>query len=146
MKLSAIDDQVRKRLRAKRIRYTRGRQLLVEALSNVDGPRAASELHAELGGDYPLSSLYRSLTVLSEAGVVAPHHGAKGVTRYELAEWLTGHHHHLVCIDCGKVDDVELETEDETALTAVASSVAGRSGFELRRHMLELDGRCEQCA
>jgi Fe2+ or Zn2+ uptake regulation protein len=81
--------------------------VVVQALSSADGPRSAQELYDEL--DLPLSSIYRSLAVLEEAEVLTPHHGARGLTRYELAEWAAGHHHHVICGECGGVDDVHLD-------------------------------------
>lgn len=141
-----IDQQVRTRLAAREVRYTRGRQRVVAALREVDGPRSAAELHEVLAPAVPLSSLYRSLSVMADAGVLAPHHSAKGVTRYELAEWLVGHHHHLVCVLCGAVDDVELPPELERTLESLVATAAASSRFAAAGHALEIDGLCAECA
>ncbi|MCI0543263.1 MAG: transcriptional repressor, partial [Actinobacteria bacterium] len=93
MPTSTFHNQIADRLAEREVRYTRGRRTLITALSKADGPRSAAELQGDL--DIPLSSIYRSLAVLEEAGVLDPHFGQRGVTRYELAEWLRGHHHHL---------------------------------------------------
>lgn len=93
----------------------------------------------------PLSSLYRSLTVLEECGVVVPHHGQRGVTRYELAEWLSGHHHHLVCVECGRVDDVALPATAEREMETIAASVGRTADFVAVGHTLEIEGRCGGC-
>ncbi len=119
---------------------------MVAALERADGPRSASELHEDLGRKVPVSSVYRTLAVLEEAGVVAPHHSAKGITRYEIAEWLAGHHHHLVCINCGAVEDIELPPGLETQLERLVSQVSGTSEFSASGHSLEVDGRCTRCA
>ena len=108
MQPSAFDIRVERRLTESGVRFTRGRRTVIRALATADGPRSASELYQDLRARVPLSSLYRSLTVLEGAGVLSPHHGTRGMTRYELAEWLAGHHHHLVCVDCGAVDDIHL--------------------------------------
>ena len=94
----------------------------------------------------PLSSLYRSLTVLEEAGVLAPHHGAKGLTRYEMAEWLTGHHHHLVCVSCGVVEDIEIPETHERSLRSLIADVSGAAAFAPSDHSLEIEGRCARCS
>ncbi len=94
----------------------------------------------------PLSSIYRTLAVLEEAGIVEPHHGTKGLTRFELAEWLAGHHHHLVCIQCGAVEDVELPASLEEQLEGVVSAIIERAEFSAVGHALEVDGRCRRCA
>jgi len=83
---------------------------------------------------------------MSDAEVLSPHHGTKGITRYELAEWLMGHHHHLVCIDCGAVDDVELSGELEATLEQLVSQAAGAGDFTATGHALEIDGRCAACS
>lgn len=115
------------------------------ALAKADGPRSAAELHAVLRRSIPLSSLYRSLSVMAKAGALARHHGSKGVTRYELAEWLTGHHHHLVCVDCGTVDDVELSEDLEATLEEVVRRVSRSADFTAAGHTLEIDGLCNTC-
>ena len=146
MTTQQIDQQVRSRLADQDVRYTRGRQTVVAALRDVDGPRSASELHEALAASVPLSSLYRSLAVMSEAGVLAPHHSSKGVTRYELAEWLVGHHHHLVCVQCGAVDDIELSPALEDTLEALVTAAAASGKFTPAGHALEIDGLCAACA
>jgi len=119
---------------------------VVAALEHADGPRSAAELHAELAGTVPVSSVYRTLAVLEEAGVVEPHHSAKGITRYEMAEWLAGHHHHLVCIDCGAVEDIALPKGMETKLEELVGQISELSSFSASGHSLEVDGRCPRCA
>ena len=123
-----------------------GETIVVGALRETDGPRSAAELHEELERSVPLSSLYRSLSVLATAGVLDIHRAADGVTRYELAEWLVGHHHHLVCIRCGAVDDVELADDQEAALRRLVAQTAGAGGYQVTGHSLEIDGLCAACA
>ena len=137
--------QVEQRLRDRSVRMTAARRAVVEELGGADGPRSAAEILDDLDGSVPLSSLYRTLTVLEEAGVVAPHHGVRGVTRYELAEWLTGHHHHLVCTGCGIVEDVPIPTEVEQQLRTLVGALATTSGFAADDHVLEIEGRCARC-
>ena len=146
MTSSSVDTQVRGRLAEAGVRYTRGRQKVVTALAASDGPRSAAELHLQLQGSIPLSSLYRSLAVMADADVLAQHNGTKGVTRYELAEWLAGHHHHLVCAECGSVDDVELSADLEATLHELVDAVAASGDFDAAGHALEVVGRCRECA
>lgn len=142
---SALEKQIEHRLSEHEIRYTRGRRAVVEALTRVDGPLSAAEIHTRVAPSVPLSSLYRSLTVLEEAGVLVTHFG-QGVTRYELAEWLAGHHHHLVCIECGSVDDVELPPLLEARVAALVDEIGGMTTFRPTDHALEIEGRCARCA
>lgn len=141
---SEIHAEVGRRLATRGVRYTSGRRTVIGALQRVSGPQSAADLHKRIRS-VPLSSLYRSLTVLDESGIVRRHHDAVGLARFELAEWLTGHHHHVVCIDCGTVEDVELDAATETVLDTVAASVAGSAGYELGGHVLEVEGVCSSC-
>ena len=138
--------QLEERLSETGVRFTGGRRKVVAVLERSDGPLSAAELHRELAGKVPVSSLYRTLSVLEEAGVVEPHHGAGGITRYEIAEWLAGHHHHLVCSDCGAVEDIELPPRLELELERLVGQVSRLSSFSAGGHSLEVDGRCSRCA
>lgn len=146
MARSSMDREIERHLNGQGIRYTTGRHSVIAAMARADGPRSAAELHADMGGSVPLSSLYRSLTVLEEAGIVVPHFGAKGVTRFELAEWLQGHHHHLICIDCGTVEDVALPQPFESQVLELVEGIGGIVSFTPTSHALEIEGRCARCA
>ncbi len=140
------DRQIIDKLGAAGVRYTTGRRVVVSALASAGGPRSAAELHAEITPSVPLSSLYRSLSVLEGAGILEPHHGARDIVRYELAEWLTGHHHHLICVQCGAVEDVALPVRLEDELESVVARVTGTASFQAEGHSLEVEGRCRRCA
>jgi Fe2+ or Zn2+ uptake regulation protein len=92
------------------------------------------------------SSVYRNLGVLEHAGAVRRVHGADDFVRYELAEDLTHHHHHLVCVSCGTVADVELSVSLERTVDRAVAAVAATTGFEVHSHRLDLMGRCRGCA
>lgn len=139
------DKQIAHRLSDLGVRYTAGRRAVVTGLANSEGPMTVAELQATLSTPIPLSSLYRSLSVMSEAGIVSPHHSGHGVTRYELAEWLTGHHHHLVCVSCGSVNDIEISSDHEQRLKELVSTLAAGSDFAASDHSLEIDGECREC-
>jgi Fe2+ or Zn2+ uptake regulation protein len=143
--LSEIDRQIERHLGENDVRYTRGRRQVVRALHRSGGPQAASDLHRGLRSSVPLSSLYRSLAVLDANGVLQKHHDATGLARFELAEWLTGHHHHLVCVDCNQVVDVELDAASEKALAALAESAGRELGYKVADHGLEIEGTCARC-
>lgn len=146
MTTPTLDRQVERRLRENEVRYTTGRRAVIEGLAAADGPRSAAELSEDIGSSVPLSSLYRSLSVLEEAGVVVPHFAVRGVTRYELAEWLTGHHHHLVCVDCGIVEDIDVPDRLESQIEAIVADIGASVSFRQTSHALEIEGRCAQCA
>ena len=144
--LTTVDQRIEDHLAEHGVRYTRGRRSVVTALIRADGPRSAAELVEALGAAVPVSSLYRSLGVLEETGVLSPHHGTKGVTRWELAEWLSGHHHHLVCVECGAIEDVEVPRGREVVIRDLVEELAEGRGFAVIDHVLEIEGRCARCA
>jgi Fe2+ or Zn2+ uptake regulation protein len=142
---TAIDRDVEQHLRTKEIRYTPGRRAVVTGLAAAVGPRSAAELHADINNLVPLSSLYRTLAVLEEAGVIVPHFGTKGLTRYELAEWITGHHHHLICISCGAVDDIDIPAPHESEVRRLVDEIGETANFTPVNHTLDIEGKCARC-
>lgn len=146
MTKSTLEREIETRLYEHEARYTKGRQSVVEVLVRASGPLSAAELSEKLGSDVPLSSIYRTLSVLEDAGVVDHHLGAKGLTRFELAEWLTGHHHHLVCVACGSVEDIDIPPALEESVRGLVSEIAALASFDATDHALEIEGRCQRCA
>lgn len=144
MTKTTLDREIELRLFENDVRYTKGRRSVVVALAAASGPMSAAELAGVV--DVPLSSLYRTLSVLEESGVVTHHLGAKGLTRYELAEWLAGHHHHLVCIGCGAVDDIEIPAVQEENVRELVRQIAALASFHPSDHALEIEGTCARCA
>ena len=142
---ASVDREIDQHLGKAGVRFTKGRRVVVEALLEADGPRSAAELHAIIGPEVPLSSLYRSLAVLEECGVIVPHFGTKGITRYEPAEWLTGHHHHVICMVCGTVEDIDVPSHYETKVRKLVDGISSLIGFEAASHTLEIEGRCGRC-
>ena len=144
--MQGLHSQVEELLRESEHRYTSGRRAVVAVLAAADGPMSASELKEALGPSIPLSSLYRSLAVLERADVIEPHLGVREMARYELAETLTGHHHHLICVDCGAVEDMTIDESEEAAVEAIVSEAGARAAFAPLSHALEIEGRCARCA
>lgn len=126
-------------------RYTAGRRVLVEGLVEAARPVTIGELLAGRP-ELPQSTAYRNLAVLEQAGVVR-----RVVTdeysRFELAEELTGtHHHHLVCLSCGAVEDFEPPARVEQSLADAIGGLATRTNFRAETHRLDLLGTCGSCA
>lgn len=140
-----VHDVSAARLRQTRQRYTRGRRALVQQLLDLDGPATIPEL-LEDGSRSSSSSLYRNLAILEQCGVVHRVVAVDDTARYELSEELSGHHHHLVCRDCGRVADLTLSDDVERALTRAADQASRTSGFHVSAHNLEMVGTCEDCA
>ena len=133
------------RLAALDQRYTPSRRALVEAVALAGRPVTVPEILGE-ARRVPQSSAYRNIAVLCDAGVVRRIAGADDHARFELAEDLTGHHHHhLVCWSCGRVTDIAAFPRLEQALAEAARLAAAETGYEVDDHRIDLGGRCPQC-
>ncbi len=132
------------RLRGVEQRYTAGRRRLVELLVASTAPLSLPEV-LDADRTIPQSSAYRNLTVLEEAGVVRKLVTRGDFARFELAEELTEHHHHLVCSSCGGVEDFTVSPAVERALKRVVGTVEDRTGFSTEHHRLDLVGTCARC-
>ena len=125
-------------------RYTTSRRTLVQALLEAARPLTITEILAGARG-MPQSSAYRNLTVLCEAGVARRLPGVDDLGRFELAEDLAGHHHHLQCTSCGTLLDFAASARLEQALVEAARRVAAETGYEITGHRVDFDGRCPRC-
>lgn len=125
-------------------RYTPGRQALVEVLVAAGRPLSIPEILA-VDPSIPQSSVYRNLTVLEQAKVVRKVQGGDEFSRFELAEDLTDHHHHLVCVSCGSVDDYTVPLRFERTMAKAIDEVAAETGFRAQFHRLDLVGVCARC-
>jgi Fe2+ or Zn2+ uptake regulation protein len=133
-----------RRLRRIDQRYTSGRRAIVELLVNARHPVSIGDI-AERLPDLPRSSAYRHLTDLQAVGVIRRVAASDEFTRFELAEDLTEHHHHLLCINCGKITDVTPPAGFEHQVAGAVSDIAAAEGFEAQSHRLDVLGLCAAC-
>jgi Fur family transcriptional regulator, ferric uptake regulator len=129
-------------LEASGIRPTRGRALVLEALATEPNDATAQEIWSRLrdrGHRVGLATVYRTLAVLSEQGVVDAlvHHA--GESCYRLCT--PGHHHHLVCSECHRVVEV-----GGCRLEPWLSDLGAQHGFAVTGHRVEISGVCAECA
>lgn len=111
------------------------------ALEQSPGFISAAKLHHRLieeGGTIGLATVYRQLNALAEAGEADTITVQSGQL-FRVCE-PDGHHHHLVCEVCGKAVDIEPPSE------AWIRKVADEHGFTVTGHVLEVFGRCPDCA
>ncbi len=143
---TALHDDVATRLRRGRQRYTEARRALVDLLHELERPHSIAEL-LDAEPSMSQSSLYRNLGVLEQHDVVRRLSSTDDVARFELAEDVTGeHHHHLVCTTCGTIEDIDVAPEVETAMHVAIDDAAAGHGFRTELHRLELLGTCADCA
>jgi len=139
-----IHDEVGLRLARYEQRYTGLRRGLVESMAESGRPLTIPEI-LETNPGLSQSSAYRNITVLIDVGAVRRVNGTDDHGRFELAEDLSGHHHHLVCGACGKVTDVRPSPRLERALAEAARVVADEDDFDVTEHRFDLLGVCADC-
>ncbi|MDP9069965.1 MAG: transcriptional repressor [Actinomycetota bacterium] len=141
---SDLHGRVASRLQRVDQRYTAVRRAVVEVLATAARPLTMAEI-LEAGPGLAQSSVYRTLALLEEAGVVHRFPGPAGFARHELAEELTEHHHHLVCVSCGAVEDVAASSRIERTVARAVEEAAAETGFRSHGHRLDLLGLCARC-
>jgi len=139
-----VDQIAALRLRRVGQRLTPRRRSLLEILRSTVRPLTIHEI-LDRGSGLAMSSAYRNLTVLEHAGVVNRVITQEEFGRYELAEELTEHHHHLVCSSCGLVRDLVSDVDAER-LMDLAMRRATELGSAPATHRLDILGLCEDCA
>jgi len=139
-----LHELVEARLRRADLRYTSGRRAIVEMLASAGHPVSISDIAAELP-DVPRSSAYRHLVDLQGARVVRRIAAEDEFARFELAEDLTEHHHHLLCVTCGGVIDVTPTPAFERVVAKMVQELAAQRGFRPTAHVLDVIGHCASC-
>ncbi len=140
----ALSELVEGRLRRTERRYTKGRRSVVDVLAEIGHPASIADICALLP-DLPTSSAYRHLVDLQSAGVVRRLAGPDEFARFELAEDLTEHHHHLVCTRCGRVTDVTPSPAFERSVSRTVRQLAALHAFDPISHDLDVMGHCSAC-
>jgi Fur family ferric uptake transcriptional regulator len=121
---------------------TKAQRAVLSALADVPAFVSAQDLHARLrqeGQTVGLTSVYRALQALSEAGLVDVVRTLTGEATYRRCG-SEQHHHHLVCRSCGTA--VEVATP---SLERWVATVARKHGYVVDGHTLEITGTCSRC-
>jgi len=122
---------------------TARRDAVRQVLAGCDGFRSAQDIYADLrssGSKIGLTTVYRALQALSEAGEIDTLRTDEGESVYRACA--TGdHHHHLVCRSCGTTVEIE-----GPAVERWAATVGVENGFTDVTHTVEIFGTCSGCA
>jgi len=122
-------------------RMTRARRVVLEALFSAGGHVSADglvDLVRGTGIDVGRMTVYRTLDLLTELGLVRPVYQGTGAAHYILL--VNGHHHHLVCTRCHAVVEV-----DRCFMRNLDQQIEGLGDFEVQGHLLEVYGICPDC-
>ena len=129
---------VAERLEARGLRLTTARKaVLVAALSA--GPHFTVDEVCRRARGVGRATVFRTMLLLQRLDMVCRVLMDDGRLHYRLTR-TRGHHHHLVCVGCGRV-----EAFTDCNVSALADEVGGRTGYEIEGHWLEVYGRCRAC-
>lgn len=124
------------------LKSTRQRGLIVETFFSVPGHLSVEELWAKVRATdtkVSVATVYRTMKLLAQSGLVHAQNFGDGQTRYEAAVGRE-HHDHLICTRCGTI----VEFEDDR-IEHLQEAAAKRQGFKVTSHKLELYGLCRSC-
>lgn len=134
--------QVADRLRAAGGRVTAQRMAVAESLATSRRPQSAEELWRRLRtrhGGIGRATVFRTLEALVAAGVARRFEPEGHASTYVACR--AGHHHHLVCTECGDVAEV-----NEALIRPLVDGMQGATGFEIDDARVDFYGRCASCA
>lgn len=127
---------------ARGLKATRQRDLIVDTFFSQAGHISVDELFEKVtarDSTIGAATVYRTMKILTDAGLASARHFEGAQTRYEAA--LDRHHHdHLICTSCGNIFEFENERIEE-----LQDRVAAEHGFTVTHHKLELYGLCKAC-
>lgn len=122
-------------------RMTGARRAVLEALASAGGHVSADglvDLVHESGAEVGRMTVYRTLDLLTELGLVRPVYQGTGAAHFILL--VEGHHHHLICTVCNRVIEF-----DSCVLTDIEDRLSQAGDFEVQGHLLEVYGLCGEC-
>lgn len=124
-------------------RRTRQRTAVADVLDRTDGFQTAQEIHEALrahGESVGLATVYRTLQGMADSGEADVVRTPDGQSAYRGCGQASGHHHHLICRDCGHTVEIEL-----AGVEAAVDALARSHGFTDVGHELEIFGVCADC-
>lgn len=137
MTTSVSPDAIERLLARRGYRLTGPRRLLLEIMSGL-GDHFAADAVVTAAPGVGRATVFRTLRLLQELGVVCQVVLDDGAIAYRLAP--EEHHHHLLCVECGAAEDFSSDT-----LEGVLAELEAKSGYTIEAHRLEVYGRCAAC-
>ena len=122
-------------------RLTPQRLMIASAIENSNDHISAEEIYSQVVNKYPnvnISTIYRTLELLEQLGLVTETDLGGGRVRYHPVD--KGHHHHLICQECGAVIDL-----DESLLSSLKGTLLREYEFIADLRHLGIFGRCVKC-
>ena len=132
---------IMEKLKSKGHKNTKVRQALVEILLSTDSPLSITELLENLSKQKlkpNKTTVYREIDFLKNMEILQEVEFGDGKKRYEI---LAEHHHHIVCVNCKRVTDVQMDQD----LDLFNAKIAKVAGYKPVGHSLEFFGLCKNC-
>jgi Fur family ferric uptake transcriptional regulator len=122
-------------------RMTPQRMMIVSAIESSDNHISAEDIYEQVAAKYPnvnVSTVYRTLELLEQLGLVTKTEMGVGRIMYHPIE--KGHHHHLICRECGSIIDL-----DESIMEHLKETILRDYQFTAELRHLGILGLCSDC-
>ena len=129
-------------LRQRGYKITPQRRSIISVIIDAREHLTPTAIHEKVHREHPsigLVTIYRTLEMLNELGLICETH-AGGSCRSYLMRRPAEHHHHLICSDCGKVIDFT-----DCSLGELERKLTEETRFKISGHLLEFLGQCREC-
>ncbi|MFH1714979.1 MAG: transcriptional repressor [Elusimicrobiota bacterium] len=149
--MSCRKDEWHGKFRGCGYRITIGREAILDVLTNTKGHLSAEEIYLKVHKKYSsigLTTVYRTLDVLANMGMLQKFDFGDGRARYEIVDAADGknHHHHLVCTECKRIIDYKDFIDEEVELlTKTEKGLSKKYKFEIKNHLIQFSGVCSEC-
>lgn len=145
MKKSNIMETLKEKIRENKYKFTTQRQDILKVfVESEDNHMSADEVFKAVKAIQPdigLATVYRTLELFVELGLLKKMDFGDGRARYELHDHTMPHfHHHLICLGCGDIREFQYDM-----LEPLESVIEAEEGFEVVDHMLKFYGYCKSC-
>lgn len=137
--MNTTEQLVIKKLEKEGYRITQPRRAVISTLT--EEPLSVQEIRTRIKQNsnlIDLASIYRTLDILLQAGIVRMIETGERGRSYELVNE-HNHHHHLICNTCGSIEDVKLDED------SMLQELTKRTHFSIDHHHIEFFGTCYKC-
>ena len=128
-------------LRQHGYKLTRQRRVVIQAIGSTEDHHTPIAIYEKVHQDYPnigLVTIYRTLEILARLKLICELHAGGSCHSYTISA--SGHHHHLICSNCGRVINFT-----GCELEELQQSLSKETGFRIDGHLLEFIGLCQTC-
>jgi Fur family ferric uptake transcriptional regulator len=140
--MKLIEKEIIAKLRQRDYKLTPQRKAVLKVMAHSQNHLTPAEIHDRVKQKYPsigLVTVYRTIEILAELGVICKVN-PEGNSRSYFIRMTSGHHHHLICSECGAVIDFT-----GRHLGELEQRLCRETGFKIEGHLLEFFGRCPDC-